>query len=65
MDSHAAEHVMDGQSEPTNEDLVQALEELIELHEKLNREHITQFIATYNAAIIGIVVVVRAALIAA
>ncbi len=65
MDLSAAKHAMDGQPEPTNEDLVRALDEFMELHEKLNREYITQFIATYNAAIIIVIIVVREALIAA
>jgi len=46
MDCNAAMHVMDGQPEPTNAELVEKFQEIIELHEKLNREYITHFIAT-------------------
>ena len=58
MDFNAAKHVMDGQLEPTNAELVEQFQEIIELQEKLNREYTTHFIATYNATIIIIVVVV-------
>jgi hypothetical protein len=61
MDFNAAEHVMDGQPEPTNAELVEQFQKIIELHEKLNRECITHFIATYNATIIIIIVVVSSA----
>jgi transcriptional regulator of met regulon len=65
MDSNAAIHVMDGQPEPTNAELVEKFQEIIELHKKLNREYITHFIATYNATITAIIIVVRATLTAA
>lgn len=52
MDSNAAMHVMDGQPEPTNAELVEQFQELIELHARLNREYITHFIATYNAPLL-------------
>ena len=65
VDFNAAKHVIDGQPEPTNAELVEKVQEIIKLYKKLNREYITQFIATYNAAIIIIIVVVREALIAA
>ena len=63
MDFNGAKHIMDGQPEPTNAELVEKFQEIIELHERLNREYTTQFIATYNATIIT-TIVVRAALIA-
>ena len=63
MDFNAAKHVTDGQPEPTNEELVEKFQEVIELHAKMHREYVTQFIATYNATII--IIVVKAALIAA
>ena len=61
MDFNAAKHVMDGQPEPTNAELVEQFQEIIELHEKLNREFVTHFIATYNATIIIIIVIVSSA----
>ncbi|OCK88886.1 uncharacterized protein K441DRAFT_300081 [Cenococcum geophilum 1.58] len=46
MDFNAATHVMDGQPEPTNAELVEQFQEVIELQEKLSREFTTHFIAT-------------------
>jgi len=57
MDFNAATHIMDGQPEPTNAELVEQFQEVIELQEKLSREFTTHFIATYNATIIIIIVV--------
>jgi hypothetical protein len=54
MDSNAAMHVMDGQLEPTNAELVEKFQEIIKLHEKLNREYIIHFIATYNAPLLPV-----------
>ena len=64
MDFNAAKNVLDGRPEPTNEELVAKFQEITELYERLNREFITQFVATYNATII-IIVISRAVLIAA
>jgi len=47
-------HVMDGQLEPTNAELVEKFQEIIKLHEKLNREYIIHFIATYNAPLLPV-----------
>ena len=63
MDFNAAKHVTDGQPEPTNAELVEQFQEVIELWEKMDREYVTRFKATYNATII--IIVFRAALIAA
>lgn len=46
MDFNGAKHIVDGQPEPTNAELVEKFQEIIELHERLNREYTTQFIAT-------------------
>jgi hypothetical protein len=56
MDFNAATHAMDGQPEPTNAELVEQFQELIELQEKLSKEFTTHFIATYNATIIIIII---------